>query len=50
MNISIVRKVVSTDAGFSALTLKLPIAIIFIAHGAQKLFGIFGSAGNVLES
>ena len=45
MNISIVRKIVSTDAGFSALTLRLPIAIIFIAHGAQKLFGLFGGYG-----
>ena len=45
MNILLLKKLVSTDAGFSTLVLRLPIAIIFIAHGAQKLFGLFGGYG-----
>lgn len=45
MNISSIKKLVSTNAGYSALALRLPIAIIFIAHGAQKLFGLFGGYG-----
>ena len=45
MNIETIKKLVLTDAGFSALALRFPIAIIFIAHGAQKLFGLFGGYG-----
>ncbi|WNC67015.1 DoxX family protein [Thalassotalea nanhaiensis] len=45
MNISLIKKLVSTDAGFSTLALRFPIALIFIAHGAQKLFGLFGGYG-----
>ena len=45
MNIETIKKLVLTDAGFSALALRFPIAIIFTAHGAQKLFGLFGGYG-----
>lgn len=45
MSISLIKKIVSNNAGVSALALRLPIAIIFIAHGAQKLFGLFGGYG-----
>lgn len=45
MNITLIKKLVSTNAGFSALALRFPIAIIFMAHGAQKLFGLFGGYG-----
>ncbi len=45
MNIKSIKNLVSTNAGFSTLALRLPIAIIFIAHGAQKLFGLFGGYG-----
>ena len=34
-----------TNAGLAALALRIPAAIIFIAHGAQKLFGWFGGYG-----
>jgi len=36
---------VATEAGFGPLALRLPIGIIFVAHGAQKEFGAFGGYG-----
>jgi putative oxidoreductase len=45
MNTSFINKLISTNAGFAALALRVPTAIIFIAHGAQKLFGLFGGYG-----
>ncbi|KPV96095.1 putative oxidoreductase MhqP [Pseudoalteromonas sp. P1-9] len=35
----------SSKAGYAALALRLPIGIIFMAHGAQKLFAWFGGYG-----
>ena len=39
------HRLLSTDAGWGPLALRLPIGIIFVAHGAQKLFGAFGGYG-----
>lgn len=39
------QRLLATDAGWAPLALRLPIGIIFVAHGAQKLFGAFGGYG-----
>ena len=40
-----ITKLLSSDAGIAALSLRLPVGIILLAHGAQKLFGGFGGDG-----
>ena len=34
-----------TESGLSALSLRVSIGLIFIGHGGQKLFGLFGGYG-----
>lgn len=41
----LLKKLTTTEAGIGALVLRIPVGIIFIAHGAQKLFGWFGGYG-----
>ena len=51
----LIKKLVSTDETLATLALRVPVGIIFMAHGAQKLFGWFGgygltATGNWMES
>nr|BBJ03278.1 oxidoreductase [Marinobacter nauticus] len=45
MNNALINKLLDTKAGWGALALRIPVGIIFAAHGAQKLFGWFGGYG-----
>lgn len=45
MNASLISCLLSTSNSISPLALRVPASIIFMAHGAQKLFGAFGGYG-----
>ncbi|WP_375176306.1 DoxX family protein [Marinobacter mobilis] len=45
MNTTFIQHMLSTNASLGALALRIPAGIIFMAHGAQKLFGWFGGYG-----
>lgn len=42
---SFLKQITLSTAGFSTLALRIPVGIILMAHGSQKLFGWFGGYG-----
>jgi putative oxidoreductase len=45
MSKHLIHRIVETQAGWAPLALRVPVGIILAAHGAQKLFGLFGGYG-----
>lgn len=45
MNASLITRMLNTSDSFAPMVLRVPAGIIFMAHGAQKLFGAFGGYG-----
>ena len=45
MSNRLLDRVLATTTGWAPLALRIPVGIIFVAHGAQKLFGAFGGYG-----
>lgn len=45
MQSSLLNRVLTSKAGVAALILRVPVGLILMAHGAQKLFGWFSGNG-----
>jgi putative oxidoreductase len=42
---ALIKSLLNTRAGYGITALRIIVGIIFMAHGSQKLFGLFGGYG-----
>ncbi|BDX01914.1 MAG: DoxX family protein [Marinomonas sp.] len=42
---SLIQTITKTTSGVASTILRIPVGLILMAHGAQKLFGMFGGYG-----
>ena len=42
---SLIQTITKTTSGVASTILRIPVGLILMAHGAQKLFGMFGGHG-----
>ncbi|SBS27563.1 Putative oxidoreductase MhqP [Marinomonas spartinae] len=45
MSSTLLSKITTTTAGLSSTILRIPVGLILMGHGSQKLFGMFGGYG-----
>lgn len=45
MKSSLIQTLTNTTSGIASTILRIPVGLILMAHGAQKLFGLFGGYG-----
>lgn len=45
MSGSLVKNIIASESSWTGLALRVPAGVIFVGHGAQKLFGAFGGYG-----
>ena len=45
INLHNLQTLLKSDAGLAGLILRVPVGVVLMAHGAQKLFGWFGGYG-----
>lgn len=45
MKIEVIKTLLNSNAGVGATLIRVPLGVILMAHGAQKLFGWFGGYG-----
>src|ERR1700737_1855657 len=44
-SIKMFRRLIATSSTFATVPIRLALAVIFVAHGAQKVLGSFGGSG-----